>query len=424
MKRFTIKGPNKAIKGEVNISGAKNSCLPLMAASILFKNKITLKNVPFVKDVHTMKDLLVSLGARVDFSISKKMMTITNNKNHKLVVPYNLVSTMRAGVLTMGPLLARYPKKKIKVALGGGCALGVRDTNWHLSGFKSLGATNSLEKGYVNISSKQGLKGGKYKFPKVSVTGTSNLIMASIFAKGIHFIRNISIEPEVLDLINFLNMSGANIKFLGKRSIKITGVNELVNGTHSIIGDRIEAFSYLCVGAITRGKIKTNNINPNQLSSEISVLKKIGYKIEAKTNSIKIYPGAKLKPINIKTGPFPNFATDNMPMILAVLTTISGKSQIEETIFSNRFMAAPELNRMGAKINIKKNKATIIGQKKLYSADCISSDLRTTFSIILGAIAAKGSSTISRVYHGLRGYYNLEQKLKKIGIKINSNNNG
>ena len=170
MKQFIIRGPNKAIKGEVNISGAKNSCLPLMASSILFKNKIILRNVPFVKDVYTMKDLLVSLGAKVDFSVSQKMMIITNKKKHKLVVPYNLVSTMRAGVLTMGPLLARYPRKKIKVALGGGCALGVRDTNWHLSGFKSLGANNNLEKGYVKISSKNGLKGGNYKFPKVTVT--------------------------------------------------------------------------------------------------------------------------------------------------------------------------------------------------------------------------------------------------------------
>jgi len=422
MKRLIIKGPNKAIKGEVHISGAKNSCLPLMAASILFKNKVTLKNVPFVKDVHTMKDLLVSLGAKVDFSESKKIMTITNKKNHKLIVTYNLVSTMRAGVLTMGSLLGRYQEKKIKVALGGGCALGVRDTNWHLAGFKSLGATNNLDKGYVNISTKKGLIGSKYKFPKVTVTGTSNLIMASVLAKGTHYIKNISIEPEVIDLINFLNKSGADIKFLGKRSIKIKGVEELINGNHTIIGDRIEAFSYICVGAITNGKIKINNINPNFLRTEISILKRVGYKIDTKDNSITISPGNKLKPVNIKTGPFPNFATDNMPLILAVLTKIQGKSQIKETIFSNRFMAAPELNRMGARISIKKNKAIIIGQKKLIAADCISSDLRTTFSIILGAIAAHGSSTISRIYHGLRGYYNLELKLKKIGIKIISKN--
>ena len=243
MKRFIIKGPNKAVKGEVNISGAKNSCLPLMAASILFKEKVILKNVPFVKDVLTMKDLLVSLGSKVVFSESRKLIIITNKKKHKLIVPYKLVSTMRAGVLTMGSLLGRYPKKKIKVALGGGCALGVRDTSWHLAGFKSLGADNVLNKGYVNISSKNGLKGSRFIFPKVTVTGTSNLIMASVLAKGTHYIKNISIEPEVIDLINFLNNSGANIKFFGKRSIKIKGVVELINGEHSIIGDRIEAFS-------------------------------------------------------------------------------------------------------------------------------------------------------------------------------------
>ena len=421
MKKFIIRGPNKAVKGVVDISGAKNSCLPLMAASILFKNKVTLKNVPFVKDVLTMKDLLISLGANVDFSISKKMMIITNKKIHKLTVPYNLVSTMRAGVLTMGPLLARYPHKKIKVALGGGCALGVRDTNWHLAGFRSLGALNSLDKGYVNISTKKGLIGSKYKFPKVTVTGTSNLIMASIFVKGSHTIQQISIEPEVIDLINFLNKSGADIKFIGKRSIKIKGVKELINGTHNIIGDRIEAFSYLCVGVITNGKIKVKNFNPNHLRSEISILKKIGCKILVKENSIILYSAKKLKPTKIKTGPWPSFATDNMPIILAVLASISGKSQIEETIFSNRFMAAPELNRMGALIKIKKNNAIVIGQK-LTAASCISSDLRTTFSIILGAIAAKGESTLFRVYHGLRGYYKLETKLRKIGVKIKSKN--
>ena len=226
MKRFIINGPNRAIKSEIDISGAKNSCLPLMAASILFKKKVILRNVPFVQDVLTMKDLLISLGSKVEFIKEKKTIKITNKKKHKLIVPYNLVSTMRAGVLTMGPLLARYPKNKIRVALGGGCALGIRDTSWHLSGFKSLGADNTLSKGYVNISSKKGLKGNIYKFPKITVTGSSNLIMASVFIKGVHIIRNISIEPEVKDLIKFLNNSGANIKFIGKRSLKIRGVDE------------------------------------------------------------------------------------------------------------------------------------------------------------------------------------------------------
>ena len=418
MKRFIITGPSKAVNGIVNISGAKNSCLPLMAASILFKKEVILRNVPLVQDVLTMKDLLISLGSKVKILEKKKVMIITNKKDHKLTVPYNLVSTMRAGVLTMGSLLGRYPKKNIRVAQGGGCALGIRDTSWHLEGFKSLGAEHILEKGYVKISSKNGLVGKSYKFPKITVTGTSNLIMSSVFVKGSHVLRNISLEPEVTDLIEFLNNSGANIKFIGKRSLRIKGVKELLSGNHKIIGDRIEAFSYLCVGAITKGSVKVANINPKFLPSELKILKKIGFKVGVSKNSIKLITVKKLKPINIKTGPWPGFATDCLPILIPVLTKIFGQSKIEETIFTNRFMAVPELNRMGADIKIKKNCAIINGEKKLNSADCISSDLRTTFSIILGAIAAKGSSTISRIYHGLRGYSNLQLKLRKLGIKV------
>ena len=418
MKKFIITGPNKAVNGSVNISGAKNSCLPLMAASILFKKEVILRNVPLVQDVLTMKDLLISLGSKVKILEKKKMMIITNKKDHKLTVPYNLVSTMRAGVLTMGSLLGRYPKKNIRVAQGGGCALGIRDTSWHLEGFKSLGAEHVLEKGYVKISSKNGLVGKSYKFPKITVTGTSNLIMSSVFVKGSHVLKNISLEPEVTDLIKFLNNSGANIKFIGKRSLRIKGVKELLSGNHKIIGDRIEAFSYLCVGAITKGSVKVANINPKFLPSELKILKKIGFKVGVSKNSIKLNTIKKLKPINVKTGPWPGFATDCLPILIPVLTKIFGQSKIEETIFTNRFMAVPELNRMGADIKIKKNFAVINGEKKLNSADCISSDLRTTFSIVLGAIAAKGSSTISRTYHGLRGYSNLQLKLRKLGIKV------
>ena len=418
MKKFIITGPSKAVNGIVNISGAKNSCLPLMAASILFKKEVILRNVPLVQDVLTMKDLLISLGSKVKILEKKKMMIITNKKDHKLTVPYNLVSTMRAGVLTMGSLLGRYPKKNIRVAQGGGCALGIRDTSWHLEGFKSLGAEHVLEKGYVKISSKNGLVGKSYKFPKITVTGTSNLIMSSVFVRGSHVLKNISLEPEVTDLIKFLNNSGANIKFIGKRSLRIKGVKELLSGNHKIIGDRIEAFSYLCVGAITKGSVKVANINPKFLPSELKILKKIGFKIDVNKNYIKLKTIKRLKPVNVKTGPWPGFATDCLPILIPVLTRIFGQSKIKETIFTNRFMAVPELNRMGADIRIKKNFAVINGEKKLNSADCISSDLRTTFSIILGAIVAKGSSTISRIYHGLRGYSNLQLKLRKLGIKV------
>ncbi len=420
MKRYVIKGPNKGVRGTVNIEGAKNSCLSLMASSILFENPITFKNVPLVKDVMTMCNLLTALGSKVAISEKKKSITITNNKTHKLVVPYKLVSTMRAGCLLMGSLLGKYQKKKILVAQGGGCALGTRGIDFHISGFKALGADSVLKKGYINISAKKGLVGNKFKFPKVTVTGTSNLIMASVLAKGKSILKNVSIEPEVIDLINFLKKCGAKIKFIGKRTIQIKGVKKLFGKEHEIIGDRIEAFSYLCVGAITRGKITIKNINPKYIYSELQALKKIGCKIDVKKYSITLSVTKKLKPIKIKTGPFPNYATDNMPLLMAVLTTVEGKSLIEETIFSNRYMAAPELARMGGKIYIKRNIATIIGQKKLYGADCISSDLRTTFSIILGAIVAHGTSYVSRVYHGARGYYNLVGKLKKLGINIKS----
>ena len=420
MKRYVIKGPNKGVRGTVNIEGAKNSCLSLMASSILFENPITFKNVPLVKDVMTMCNLLTALGSKVEISEKKKSITIINNKTHKLVVPYKLVSTMRAGCLLMGSLLGKYQKKKILVAQGGGCALGTRGIDFHISGFKALGAHSVLKKGYINISAKKGLVGNKFKFPKVTVTGTSNLIMASVLAKGKSILKNVSIEPEVIDLINFLKKCGAKIKFIGKRTIQIKGVKKLFGKEHEIIGDRIEAFSYLCVGAITRGKITIKNINPKYIYSEIQALKKIGCKIDVKKYSITLSVTKKLKPIKIKTGPFPNYATDNMPLLMAVLTTVEGKSLIEETIFSNRYMAAPELARMGGKIYIKRNIATIIGQKKLYGADCISSDLRTTFSIILGAIVAHGTSYVSRVYHGARGYYNLVGKLKKLGINIKS----
>lgn len=420
MKKFIIEGPLKGLDGSVNINGAKNSCLPIMAASILFKKSVVLENIPLVKDVFTMKKLLISLGSKVKINEKMRKMEIVNSKSHKLVVPYNLVSTMRAGVLTMGSLLGRYQKKKILVAKGGGCSLGIRDINYHLDGFKTLKATNTLKKGYVNIQSKNGLEGNFYKFPKVTVTGTANLIMASVLAKGSQILKNISIEPEVIDLIKFLNSSGAEINFLGKRTIKIKGVKELNHGTHKIIGDRIEAFSYLCIGAISRGKITVKNIDPIFLNTELKYLKKLGCKIITYNDKISLNSPKTLKSLNLKTGPFPNFATDNMPMMLAVLSLASGKSKIEETIFSNRFMAAPELSRMGAKIKIKKNIATIIGQKFLTAADCISSDLRTTFAIILGAISAKGSSQIQRVYHGERGYDNLQKKLNNLGIKIMS----
>ena len=325
---------------------------------------------------------------------------------------------MRSGVLLMGSLLGKY--NKCSSAMSGGCSLGVRAINFHIDGFKKLNCQYSLNKGYINLEAKKGLKGNRYKFPIVTVTGTSNLIMASVLANGITVLSNISIEPEVIDLIKFLKRGGAKISFIGKRVIKINGVKKLNGCDHKIIGDRIEAFSYLCAGAITRGKIKVNKVNPKYLDAELRVLKNIGCKLKIKKSSIYLNAKNKLKPTKIKTGVWPSFATDNMPMLLAVLTKIKGKSEITETIFSNRFMASPELERMGASINLKNNKAKIFGTEKLIGAECIASDLRTTFSLILGAMAAEKESYIARVFHGKRGYSNLVKNLKSIGVSIQS----
>ena len=416
MEKFVIKGLTKGVKGLIDISGSKNAVLPLMFSSILFNDIITLKNVPFVSDVITTKNLLESLGSKVEISEKNKTIKIINKKKHKLIVPYKSISTMRAGVLAMGALLGRY--QACSVSRPGGCSLGSRPIGWHLKGFNKLGAKYSLNKGYINISAKNGLKGNIFKFPKVSVTGTSNLIMASIYVKGTTTLENISIEPEVIELISFLNRCEAQIRFKEKRTIQINGVKKLKGCTYEVIGDRIEAFSYLCTAAITRGKIKISKINPKHLKSELQVLKKIGCDLNIKESTIVLSAKKKLRSIKMRTAPYPGFATDNMPMLMAVLTKAKGISQIEETIFSNRYMAAPELVRMGASISIKGSKAIIIGKEKLYGAECISSDLRTTFSIILGAIGAVGTSQVARVFHGFRGYYNLEKKLKKIGVKI------
>ena len=416
MEKFVIKGLTKGVKGLIDISGSKNAVLPLMFSSILFNDIITLKNVPFVSDVITTKNLLESLGSKVEISEKNKTIKIINKKKHKLIVPYKSISTMRAGVLAMGALLGRY--QACSVSRPGGCSLGSRPIGWHLKGFNKLGAKYSLNKGYINVSAKNGLKGNVFKFPKVSVTGTSNLIMASIYAKGTTTLENISIEPEVIELISFLNRCEAQIRFKEKRTIQINGVKKLKGCTYEVIGDRIEAFSYLCTAAITRGKIKISKINPKHLKSELQVLKKIGCDLNIKESTIVLSAKKKLRSIKMRTAPYPGFATDNMPMLMAVLTKAKGISQIEETIFSNRYMAAPELVRMGASISIKGSKAIIIGKEKLHGAECISSDLRTTFSIILGAIGAVGTSQVARVFHGFRGYYNLEKKLKKIGVKI------
>ena len=418
MERFAIKGPSNKAKGIVNISGAKNSVLPLMASSILFDDQIILKNIPLTQDVYTMGKLLTALNASVQINEKNKTIKIHNKKKLQTTVPYNIVKQMRGSLLVMGSLLGKY--KNCKSSMPGGCNLGFRGVQWHIGGFNKLGASHKIVKGYVNIKAKK-LNGNYYRFPKITVTGTSNLIMAAVLAEGKTILQNVALECEVLDLISFLKKSGAIINFKGKRTLEIEGVEKLTGTTHEVIGDRIEAFSYLCVGAITKGNVKVKNINPNFLLKELNVLRKIGCQLKTTPKSIEIKVNKKLKSTKIKTAPAPGFATDCQPMLMTLLTLAKGKSEIIETIFSNRFAAAPELNRMNASITIKKNKAIIIGKNRLEPADCMVSDLRCGFALILGAIGArdkKNINYISRVYHIRRGYHDVIKKLRKLGINI------
>lgn len=422
MEKFIIKGPPKRAIGEIICSGAKNSALPLMASSILFDDEIVLKNVPLCGDVYTMQKLLTSLGSTVKIQEKNNVIKIHNKKKLKAKLPYDAVKKMRGSLLLMGPLLGKY--KKCKTSRPGGCLIGFRGIGWHLNGFSKLGASHEMEKGYINLKAKK-LHGGTYRFPKVSVTGTSNLIMASVLLEQKKIqLRNISLEPECLDLILWLKKCGARIFFTGYRSITIEGVKKLTAKTHEVCPDRIEAFSYLCVGAITRGHVKVNKINPIFLREELNILRKIGCRLKTTSNSIEIKVNNKLKSAKIKTSVAPGLATDNQPMFMTLLTLAKGKSEIIENIFSNRIAnCAQELNRMNASIAVKKNRAIIIGKDRLKPADVMASDLRCGFALILGAIAArdnKNASCISRVYHVRRSYYKIISKLKKLGINIKS----
>jgi len=424
MERFVIRGPSNKAKGIVNISGAKNSVLLLMASSILFDDYIILKNCPLTTDVYTMEKLLTSLGAEVQINKKNKTIKIYNKKKLKTKIPRNWVKQMRASVVCMGPLLGKYGS--CQSSAPGGCNLGFRGINFHLNGFNKLGASPyKISNGYITFKQKK-LHGGNFRFPKISVTGTANLIMASVLAEGKTTLQNVGREVELLDLVSFLRKAGAIINFKGKRTLEIKGVEKLTGTTHDVLPDRVEAFSYLCVGAITKGNVKVKNINPNFLRAELNVLRKIGCKLKTTENSIEIKVNKKLKSVKIKTNPAPGFATDCQPMLMALLTLAKGKSEIIENIFSNRLSpTASELNRMNASIVIKKNRATIIGKDKLEPADCMVSDLRCGFALILGAIAARGKKNticVERVYHITRGYFNIIKKLQglKIDIKATS----
>ena len=413
MQKLEVFGANK-LEGQINISGSKNASLPILAATLLSTEKVYLNNLPKVQDIKTMISLLQSLGSLIKFN--KKRLIVNNQMQKKKFAPYSLVKTMRAGILVLGPLLAKFGNAK--VSLPGGCAIGTRPIDIHLKALSKLGVKYKIVQGYVHASAPKGLIGSKIRFAKISVGATENLIIAASLAKGTTILTNCAIEPEIKDLVNFLVKMGCNIKWVGKRSVKIVGVRKVNETKYSVMFDRIEAGTYLIAGAITGGNLKIKNVIPNVISTEINILRKIGAKINFKKNEIHIVGGKKIKNINIKTAPYPGFPTDLQAQIMVLLCKANKKSFIKENIFENRFMHIAELNRMGAQITINGNKAIIEGNINFASAELMATDLRASVSLILAALSAEGKSVINRIYHLDRGYENIEKKLKKIGAKI------
>jgi len=413
MQKLEVFGAKK-LKGQINISGSKNASLPILAATLLSNKKIYLNNLPKVEDIKTMINLLQSLGSKIKFD--KEKLIIDNSKQKKKFASYNLVKTMRAGILVLGPLLAKFGSAK--VSLPGGCAIGTRPVDIHLKALSKLGVKYKIIQGYVHALAPKGLIGSKIHFSKISVGATENLIIAASLAKGTTILSNCAIEPEIKDLVNFLNKAGCNLKWVKKRSLKIVGVTDVNEINYSIMFDRIEAGTYLVAAAITEGNLKIKNVLPKIILTEINILKKIGVKLIIKKDEIHIIGNKKIKSMNIKTAPYPGFPTDLQAQIMVLLCKADKRSLIKENIFENRYMHVAELNRMGAKISTYGNKAVIEGNINFEAAELMATDLRASVSLILAALAAKGKSVINRIYHLDRGYENIEKKLKRVGAKI------
>ena len=415
MQKLEIKGGRK-ISGTITISGSKNATLPILAATILTNKKVIIKNIPIVKDVTTMVELLKMIGSSLKFDKRKKKIEINNRKSLKTFAPYHLLKTMRAGVLVLGPLLAKY--KIAKVSLPGGCAIGSRPINFHLDALKKMGTKIKIKDGYIFASAKKGLKGCTIKFPKISVGATENVLIAACFSKGETKLRNCAIEPEINDLINFLKKLGCKISRIGKRSINVLGIKKLKSIVHKVIFDRIEAGTYIIAAALTKGRLKIKNIDPKVISTEINLLHKMGVNIIKKKNYIIASCSKKLKKINITTKPYPGFPTDLQAQIMVLMTRAEGVSTIKENIFENRFMHVSELRRMGAKIEIRNNKAMVFGKSKLNGAELMATDLRASVCLVLAGLVPSNTTIVNRIYHLDRGYEKIENKLSKCGAQI------
>ncbi len=415
MDKFLINGPCK-IKGNVTISGSKNASLPILAATLLFDQTVIIKNLPRVKDINTMLNLLKSLGSKIILSKDKRTAKIFNKKKMKTFASYSMVKTMRGSILVLGPLISKYFKSK--TSLPGGCLIGARPINYHLAALKKLGMKYELRDGYILAKSKGRLKGANIKFPNISVGATENLIIAATLAKGKTTLKNCAIEPEIKDLTKFLNSAGAKIKWSG-RTCLINGVNSLNSTEYEVMADRIEAGTFCVAATLANGNLEVKNLRPDVIKTELDLLKRTGAIIKTYEKKILIKGPKKIKPIkHIKTKEWPGVATDMQAQLMVLMCKAAGKSSITENIFENRFMHVAELQRLGAKINIKNNTAKIEGNTKFIGAEVMSSDLRASVALVLAAIVSNGKSHINRIYHLDRGYEKIENKLKKIGVKI------
>lgn len=416
MDKLIING-SKPLHGEVVISGAKNAALPIMAATLLARDNVTIANVPHLKDVTTMMELLGQLGAQL--VVDEKMnVQVSSSQVNKLVAPYELVKTMRASILVLGPMLARFGQAD--VSLPGGCAIGTRPVDLHIKALKSMGADISVKNGYIKASCKRGrLQGKALVFDTVTVTGTENIMMAAALAEGKTVIKNAAREPEVVDLANFLIQMGAKISGAGTHTIEIEGVDTLGGGSYSVMPDRIEAGTYLTAGALTRGQVTVRRVKPDNLLSMLCKFEEAGASITLGEDWVTLdMHGARPEAVNISTAPYPAFPTDMQAQFMALNAVANGTSSVIETIFENRFMHVQELQRMGAQIRLNGNTAIITGIEKLTGAPVMATDLRASASLILAGLAAEGETTVERIYHVDRGYERIEEKLSMLGADI------
>jgi len=414
MDKILIEGGNRLV-GEVTVGGAKNAVLPLMAAALLTDGWLTITNVPKLRDIDTFKVLLKHLGSEIEAGPGERTLRIRTRDVASPEAPYELVKTMRASVLVLGPLVARF--KKARVSLPGGCAIGARPIDLHLKGLKAMGAEVVIEHGYVTVSADR-LKGAKIYMDTVTVTGTENLMLAAVHAKGTTILENSALEPEVVCLADALNRMGAKITGAGTDTIKIEGVERLEPVEVRVIPDRIEAGTFMVAAAMTKGNVLIKDCPYNNLDALNIKLKEVGAEVLQEDGGVRVIGDLPMRSVDVKTLPYPGFPTDMQAQMMSMMAIASGLSVITETVFENRFMHVSELKRMGADITIDGRSAVVRGVKRLSGAPLMATDLRASASLILAGLVADGRTEVSRIYHLDRGYERIEEKLKRLGAKI------